>query len=182
MRRSRCLDPGDSKMPSQVFLPVIRRMLVVTLVVALAFFGRVSWQAPAHAQADIDIKGSRDPATIKSQLRMARQFGDKTLKALREELPEPSGHFTPETVHTAKLTYAYIRAAKGGIEIALSMQRFPDPVLGLTHKKVEEAWNLARPAASKITWDLSRQDFLAEAVPSLTRSMRLVDQALILMP
>jgi hypothetical protein len=159
-----------------------RHYLVAALVVATIHVALASCPSPASAQSDLEIHGSRDPAVIKTQLRTAREFGGATLKRFREEPPNGTEFFAPETVRGARLTYAYIRAARQGIEAAQSVQKYPDPVLALVHKKVTDAWNLSRISSSKITWGYGRAEFLAEAAPALTRAMQLVDQALVLMP
>lgn len=159
-----------------------RRYLIAALAVAAIHLALASCPSPTGAQSEMDVKYSSNPTVIKTQLRMAREFGDTTLKRFRDEPSNGTEYFAPETVRTAKLTYVYIRAAKGGIELAQSFQKYPDPVLALVHKKVDEAWNLSRIAASKITWGNGRTEFLAEATPTLTRAMQLVDQALVIMP
>ena len=158
-----------------------RRNLVIALAVATVHVALASCPLPAGAITELDLQNSRDPVTIKNQLRMARRLGAQTLKGLRDEAGT-SGPIAPETVRAAKDTYALIRSAKQGIEKARSVQKYEDPVLALTLKKVDEAWNLARISASKSTWSIQRDEFLGEAIPTLTRAMQLVDQALVLMP
>jgi hypothetical protein len=159
-----------------------RHYLVVVLVVATILVALASCPPPTSAQTEFEIHGSRDLAVTKTQLRMARGLGDTTLKRFREEPPNGTEFFAPETVRGARLTYSYIRAARQGIEATQSFQKYPDPVLALVLKKVTEAWDLSRIAATKITWGYGRAEFLAEATPTLTRAMQLVDQALVILP
>ena len=158
-----------------------RHSLLATFAVAIISVAIVSWPSPAGAITEADVQSSRDPATIKNQLQLARRLGAQTLNGLRDEAGT-SAPIAPETIRAAKDTYALIRAAKQGIEKVRSYQKYDDPVMVLTLKKVEEAWNLSRIAADKSTWSLPRNEFLGEAIPTLTRAMQLVDQALVLMP
>jgi hypothetical protein len=155
-----------------------RQFFLVALVIAALHV-----VVPARpAQSELVVTASRDPAVIKSQLRMARQMGDKTLKGFRAEPPDGTDPIAPETVRAAKDTYALIRAAMQGIQQAQVHQKYDDPVLAMVYKRIVEAWNLSRVSASKVTWQLPRGEFLDEGTRTLTRAMQLVDQALVLMP
>jgi len=85
-------------------------------------------------------------------------------------------------IQAARDTYVLIRAARHGMELAKSAQTFPDPVLDLTLKRVTQAWDLSRIPVDEYSWGIPRVDYRGQSIPALSQSMRLLDQALVMMP
>ncbi len=75
-----------------------------------------------------------------------------------------------------------IRAARHSIELAREGQKYPDPLLEMAFKRVDEAWNLSRTPVDKYSWGMARQQYLEVSVHDLTAALHLVDQVLMLLP
>jgi hypothetical protein len=68
------------------------------------------------------------------------------------------------------------------MELAREQRRFPDPVMDLAFKRVTDAWNFSRIPVDKANWGIARQQYLQESIPSLRQAIRLLNQALVMMP
>ena len=124
----------------------------------------------------------RDQAGWSSQLRLAREIGQRTLTGLRNA-PIDEGSPIDESVHqAARDTYVLIRAARYGIMEAVNNDKFHDPILQLTAKRVEQAWHLSRFPVDKASSGMPRQEYLETSVLELSKSMRLLDQILVVLP
>ena len=124
---------------------------------------------------------SYDPVVIKQQLRMASQFGRKVVAGLQAASPDDATPIDDLVVRQARDTYGLLRSARSGMGLYKGVQKYPDPVFELAYNRVTQAWNLARTPVDRLCC-LPRQAYLAEAIPALTEALRLVDQALVLMP
>jgi hypothetical protein len=144
------------------------------------------WTPPACAQKSSlpanMVRIGKEQGWWTGQLRMARQIGEKALVGLQNAPVDDSVPIDEGVLQAARDTYVLIRAARHGIEIFKGEQKFPDPVIDLTQQRVTEAWNLARTPVDKITYNLSRQEYLTVAIRDLGNSLRLLDQVLILLP
>ena len=87
-----------------------------------------------------------------------------------------------DTIRAFRDTYVMIRAAKEGLDLKKERQKYPDPVLELGYKRVFEAWNLARTPTDKLSWSLPKAEFLAISIRDMGQALRLVDQALVILP
>ncbi len=165
-----------------MLMPPILRTCSAVAILILALGG----VAPVAAQkTTLDgnaLAPSKNPAVIRTQLTRAAQFGRKALAGL--EATSPDAPMPPEdsVVQPARDTYVLIRAAVVGLEHAKESQRVPDPVIDLAYKKVFDAWNLSRTPVDRAGWGGSRGDYLALSVRDLRQALRLVDQALVLLP
>jgi hypothetical protein len=116
------------------------------------------------------------------QLRMARQTGEKALVGLQSTPVDDSIPIEEGVLQAARNTYILIRAAKAGMEIYKGEQKYPDPLTDVAVRRITEAWHLARTPVDKVSWGLSRQQYLTLAIEDLSKSLRLLDQTLLLLP
>ena len=126
--------------------------------------------------------GSPNPAVITSQLQAASRVGRQALEGLKALPPDDAVPIDPEVLKKARETYGLIRAARHGMELKKQADRFPDPTLAVAFKRVDEAFNLARIPVDKASWGINRSEYLRLSIPSLSRALRLVDQALVILP
>ena len=127
-------------------------------------------------------KASQDLRTIRNQLEMAQQFGRTAMQKLKATPRDNSIPLDTDTIRAFRDTYVMIRAAKEGVELRKDRQKYPDPVLELAHKRLFEAWNLARTPTDKLSWSLPRARFLDISIRDMGQALRLVDQVLVLLP
>jgi len=129
---------------------------------------------------------SRDPSTIKGQLRLASEMGRRTLQGLQAAPADDSP--MDESVHdSARKTYVLIRAARHGFTLIREWNEgrknvLPDPIMDLAYRRVDAAWNLSRFAVDGWNSSMGRQEYLAKATEDLGQAIRLVDQAVAIMP
>lgn len=132
---------------------------------------------PVHAQ---DPQPSREPSVYTSQLRQASRLGRSVLRSIQALPEDESIPVDDQLYQNARQTYVLLRAARHGMAAAMERQAAPDPVLGLAFRRVDEAWGLTRVAFDGRT--MRRADYVNESVRSLTRAMKLLDQALVMLP
>ena len=171
--------------PIKVVLMTQRRRWNQAIAVgSLAFI--LGWILPAGAQTSSlptsVITPSPQSSVISNQLRLAKQLGGKALAGLQAARSDGAIPIEPSVIQAARDTYVLIRAARHGIELAKSAQKFPDPVLDFTFKRVTQAWDLSRIPVDKYSWGIPRADYLRQSIPALSQAMRLLDQALAVMP
>jgi len=145
--------------------------LLGVIILLLALVG------PAQSQ---DPTPSQDPAIYKSHLRDAVALGRKTLRAIEALPPDNSVPIDRQVLHDARLTYVLIRAARLGMNLQREKQKYQDPILELAFKRVDQAWNLARVPVDYVA--LPRDQYITRASRDLTQALRLVDQALVMLP
>lgn len=122
-------------------------------------------------------------AFIKNQLRISTDLARKTLAGLEAMPPDDSIPIDAGMLQDARDTYVLIRAARHGMELAKEQSRYPDPVMDLVYKRVTDAWNLARnPIDRSSSAGIPRQRYIQESIQSLNQAIRLVNQAMMLMP
>jgi hypothetical protein len=80
----------------------------------------------------------------------------------------------------ARQAYVLVRAARWGMELAMQRQTYPDPVLGMAHKRVDAAWQLARFPVDNT--GLPRSEYISKSVQDVSRALQLVKQALTMLP
>lgn len=113
---------------------------------------------------------------------MAKERGSRALAGLEATSVDESVPIDEDVLQAARDCYVLIRAARTGMEIYKGDQKYPDPMMDLAMRKITESWNLARTPVNKVSWGLPRHQYLTEAITDLRRSMRLLDQTLILLP
>jgi len=147
-------------------------ILVVSLLIVLA--------AVHSAPAQEDPQPSKDPAVFKAQLLQFTQLTRKNLADIQALPPDDSSPVDPRVRQNARHAYVLVRAARWGMDVAMQTQTYKDPMLVLAHKRVEEAWNLARYPVDYTS--APRAEYISQSVQNLTRSLRLVQQALVILP
>jgi hypothetical protein len=115
-------------------------------------------------------------------LSIAADLGRKTLAGLQALPADDSIRIDEGTLQNARDTYVLIRAARRGMELSKETSRFRDPVMEMAFKRVDSAWNLARTPVDRASDGVSRQQYLQESIRNLSEALRLLDQALVLMP
>jgi hypothetical protein len=162
---------------------------LLTTVVAASFV-----LAPAsHAQtvtlpADV-IQSSPEASVQKRQLRLAGELGRRVLQGLQAAPTNRDVPVDPSVIQDARNTYVLIRAAKEGMEAAeyrravaaKGVMKDPDPMFDFIHKRIVDAWNLARTPVD-LPRDDERPHYLATSIHDLSRALQLVDQVLTLLP
>lgn len=149
-------------------------LLATLLGVAIALLTSVE---PVQSQ---NPTPSPDPGIYKSQLREAAALGQRTLKAIAALPNDNSVPIDPKVLNDARSTYVLIRAARHGMELQRERQRYPDPMVDLAFKRVDQAWNLARVPIDYR--DLPRDQYIPRAAGDLAQALRLIDQALVILP
>jgi hypothetical protein len=127
-----------------------------------------------------DPEASRDPAVFKAQLRQAVVLGRKTLRDIQALPVDDSVPVDPKVHHNARQTYVLIRAARWGMELASQRATYKDPVFDLAYKRVEQAWHLSRTPVDYT--GVGRAEYIGISTRDLSRAIRLVDQALVMLP
>lgn len=159
---------------------LLRRLLALFALVLLAVTA-----TPAEAQkttlAPNVLAVKRDQKWWTGQLRVARELGQKALVGFRNA-PTDEGSPIDEAVQAARDYYVMIRAARYGIEGSVSDDKWKDPMLELTSRKVDEAWRLSGMAVDKASSGMPRQEYLELAVRALSQSVRLLDMVLVTLP
>jgi hypothetical protein len=144
------------------------------LGIALVF---LTWVEPVQSQ---NPTPSPNPAIYTSQLREAVVLGQKTLRAI-EALPNDDAvPIEPKVLNDANSTYALIRAARHGMELQREGAKYPDPILEVAFKRVDAAWNLARVPIDYR--GLPRHQYIPRATADLSQALRLINQALAILP
>jgi hypothetical protein len=158
----------------------------VILIAVLGLFGALGVVGTAHAQkttvAPMSLLEKPEKAWWMGQLHQAREFGGRALAGLQAAPTDDSTPIDEDVLQDARNTYALIRSARGGIAIARGDRRQADPMIDLVYKRVDDAWNLARVPVDRVSWGNSRVEYLSAAVPSLEKSLHLLDQVFLLMP
>lgn len=155
---------------------------IVAAVIALSLV----WAGPAPAQKTTlpPSLNTSNPqsAFIKNQLKVARDLGRKALAGLEAMPADDSMPIDETTLQNARDAYVLIRAARHGMELAKEQSRFPDPTLDLAFKRVDAAWNLARGPVDRARSGIPRAQYKQESIQNLNQAVRLLDQAMVIMP
>jgi len=153
-------------------------ILAALLGVAILF---LTWVGPVQSQ---DPTASRNPAIYKTQLREAVTLGRKTLKEIEAIPNDDSIPIDPKVLNDARSTYVLVRAARHGMELQREYNsdrgRYSDPILELAFKRVDHAWDLSRVPIDY--QGLPRNQYISRAIRDLSDAIRLIDQALIILP
>ena len=133
---------------------------------------------PVDAQEE--PKPSPNPAVFKAQLIEFTQLARKNLNEIQALPDDDSSPLDPGVLARAKQNYILIRAAYHGITLAMQRQTYEDPMLALASRRLDEARELARvPVDFRGT---SRHEYISTSVQSLSRSLKIVHQALLILP
>ena len=133
---------------------------------------------PASGQGD--PVPSREPSIYKAQLREAITLSRRNLRELQALPADDSVPLPPQLIANARSAYALIRAARHGMSLQRERNTIQDPMLELAFKRVDHAWDLARmPVDGR---GMQRGHYLSQATENLTQTIRLIDQALVILP
>jgi hypothetical protein len=149
--------------------------LAITLVNLL---GLVMATTLVHAQDD--TQPSKEPAVFKAQLLQFTQLTRRNLRDIQALSSDDSTPIDPALRGNAHRAYALIRAAQWGMGVAIQQQTYKDPMLVLAQKRAEQAWNLARYPVDNT--NVPRAEYISQSVQNLTQALRLVQQALVILP
>ena len=158
------------------------------LPLASAVFGLcLVWAAPALAQKSTLpptlITSNPQSAFIKNQLNISIDLARKTLAGLEAMPADDSIPIDESMLQNARNTYVLIRAARHGMELAKEGSRYPDPVMDLAFKRVQEAWATARtPIDRSSSAGIPRGQYIQESIQQLNLVVRLLNQAVVIMP
>jgi hypothetical protein len=157
----------------------MKRVRFGSIIVALVSFSVLLTSGESvHGQED--PQPSREPAVFKAQLLQFLQLGRRTVREIQALPVDDSIPVDPRVHHNAREAYVLIRAARWGMELAIQRQTYQDPILGLAHKRVDVAWNLARFPVDNT--GLPRAEYINRSVQDVSRAIRLVNQALAMLP
>jgi hypothetical protein len=157
----------------------MRRFLSMSLIVAFVGLSALLARAElVHGQDDTEP--SKNPAVYKDQLLKFTLLTKKNLRDIQALPNDDSVPVDPQLRHNAHRAYQLIRAAQWGMGVAIQVQSYPDPILRLAQKRAEEAWQLARYPVDFT--GVSRAEYISTSVQNLTRSLRLAQQALVMLP
>jgi hypothetical protein len=151
----------------------------------IAAFGdqTLSAKIPYTSIQDVNLpKASRELGQIRRQLSTAQDFGHKVVAGLETAPIDDGTPLDAQTILASRDAYVLIRAAYQGLGIVREKQRVPDPIIDLAFSRLNNAWNLSRTAVEHLFWGMTRQEYLEGSVRDLGQALRLVDQALVLLP
>jgi len=149
-----------------------------SLAVTLSLLSLVVVTIPVQAQDD--TQPSKEPAVFKSQLLQFSQLTRKNLREIQALSPDDSTPIDPALRGSTQRAYALIRAAQWGMGVAIQQQTYKDPMLVLAQKRAEQAWNLARYPVDYT--NVPRSEYISQSAEKLTQALRLVQQALVILP
>jgi hypothetical protein len=158
---------------------VMQLSLGWVIVAFVGVFGLLTATQPLSAQED-GPPLSAEPAVFRAQLFRFTQLTKKNLRDI-QALPDDDSIPVDRRVWlSAREAYVTIRAARYGIEMATNKKTYRDPTLVLALNRVDEAWQLARFPVDYTS--LVRADYINQSVQKLSRSLKLVEQALVILP
>jgi hypothetical protein len=134
---------------------------------------------PANVQAD--PTPSWNPLIYKDHMRQAVLLCKRSIREIQSLPVDDSTPLDPQVYARAHESYNMIRVAWSGLALAQQKETsYKDPMLDLAIKKIEEALPLVRyPAEMGL---LPRAEYINRSVQSLSRAVRLINQALVILP
>jgi len=159
-----------------------RTVLVAALAVFLCLFSAFPSTAQKSTLPPALDTSNPQPAFIKNQLQVSVDLARKTIAGFEAMPPDDSIPIDESTLQNARNTYVLIRAARHGIELNQAQSKFPDPVMNLAYKRVTDAWNIARAPAERATYAVPRAQYISESIQGLNQVVRLINQALVIIP
>jgi len=138
----------------------------------------LAWVRPVLAD---DPVPSRDPTVFKSQLRQASLLCKRMAQEIQSLPPDDPAPIDPNLKWRAHQVYALLRAARWGMELAQQREEsYKDPMLDLAYKRVDQAFNLARYPVDFT--GVPRSEYISNSVQNLNQAIRLINQALVILP
>jgi hypothetical protein len=158
------------------------KRLGLALAIFLLLSAPLSTSAQQTVLPDHLFVSSRDKAAITNQLQLAAGLGKKTLMGLHAMSTDDAVPLDSNLLRNAGDTYKLIRAARHGLAMARERTKYPDPILDLSFKRVGAAWDLSRtPVDMSASASVSREEYQRRSIEDLSRALKLVDQALLLL-
>lgn len=162
-------------------MKTLRGIWLVVVAVTFGFLAPPSASAQKTTLPAEMLKPSADLSVAKRQLQMAAELGRRVVQGLQAAPADAGSPLDNTLLQSASNTYALIRAARESMEARTIYMKYPDPSFGLAHKRVFDAWNLARTPVD-MEKNVDRPRYLATSIRDLNRALQLVDQALIILP
>jgi len=151
----------------------------LALVISIWLAGPLLVTAQPTSLAPNVIAPSRESSVIRNQLTMARKLEQQALQGI---MAIPADNSTPvdaTSLQAARDAYVLIRAARHGLGWQREAKKFPDPILDMVFKRVEDAWNLSRTPVDRTGYEPVA--YAQISLRDMTQAIRLLDQALALL-
>jgi hypothetical protein len=151
----------------------------LALVISIWLAGPLLVTAQPTSLAPNVIAPSRETSAIRNQLTMARKLEQQALHGI---MAIPADNSTPvdaTSLQAARDAYVLMRAARHGLNWQREARKFPDPILDMVYKRVEDAWNLSRTPVDRTGYEPAA--YAQVSVRDMTQAIRLLDQALALL-
>jgi len=153
--------------------------VTVALVGAVILF-----TSPEAAMSQEGPQPSWNPGIYKAHLREAAALSRRNLRDIQALPGDDSAPLPPELVENCRSAYYLIRAARHGMDLArqrnIQYKSYQDPVFELAFKRVDSAWpQLRMPVDGR---DMTRSQYIPLATSNISSAIRLIDQALVILP
>src|SRR5262249_56086846 len=136
------------------------------------------WVPPVDAD---EPRPSLDPAVFKLQLRQASLLCKRMAQEIQSLPSDDPAPVDPALKGRAHQAYALLRAARWGMELAKQREEsYQDPMLDLAYKRVDQAFNLARYPVDFT--GAPRSEYISNSVQNVNQAIRLINQALVILP
>ena len=152
----------------------------LALVISIWLAGPLVVTAQPTSLAPNVIAPSGQTSVIRNQLSMARKLEKQALEGVMAMPGDNSTHIDPTSLQAARDAYVLMRAARHGLNWQREARKFPDPILDMVFKRVEDAWNLSRTPVDRT--GLEPVAYSQMSLRDMTQAIRLLDQALALLP
>ena len=150
----------------------------LVIVASVGLSALLTTAESVHGQDD--PQPSKDPNVYKAQLQQFVLLTKKNIRDIQALPDDDSIPLDPQVRGNAHRAYALIRAAQWGMGVAIQNQTYQDPILRLAQKRAEAAWHLARFPVDYT--GVPRAEYINTSVQNLSRSLRLVQQILVVLP
>jgi len=151
----------------------------LALVISIWLAGPLLVTAQPTSLAPNVIAPSRETSVIRNQLTMARKLEQQALQGIMAISADNSTPVDATSLQAARDAYVLIRAARHGLGWQREAKKFPDPILDMVFKRVEDAWNLSRTPVDRTGYEPVA--YAQVSLRDMTQAIRLLDQALALL-
>lgn len=151
----------------------------LALVISIWLAGPLLVTAQPTSLAPNVIAPSRETSVIRNQLTMARKLEQQALQGIMAISADNSTPVDATSLQAARDAYVLMRAARHGLGWQREAKKFPDPILDMVFKRVEDAWNLSRTPVDRTGYEPVA--YAQVSLRDMTQAIRLLDQALALL-
>jgi len=151
----------------------------LALVISIWLAGPLLVTAQPTSLAPNVIAPSRETSVIRNQLTMARKLEQQALQGIMAISADNSTPVDATSLQAARDAYVLMRAARHGLGWQRDAKKFPDPILDMVFKRVEDAWNLSRTPVDRTGYEPVA--YAQVSLRDMTQAIRLLDQALALL-